>query len=109
MFSDTVINSEAHMGIIKTDISDKFPIFSNLRNGIRQEEKIKRSNFNSVIAVVTIEQFQQNLRCVYWNELKMLKDANPAYDHFLRRFISLCDNPFPKDEVKAKRKIDFNY
>ena len=48
------------------------------------------------------ERIKQNLHNVDWNDLKMFKDANAGYDHFLRKFISLYDKCFPKVEVKPK-------
>ena len=41
MFSNTVINNEIHIGIIKTQISGNVSIFSNITNRLRQEYKIE--------------------------------------------------------------------
>ena len=78
IFRRTATAIEIHTGIIKTDISDHFSKFLNVRNSIRQEEKSIRQTKRGIIDA-TIEYFKQGLRSVNWSDLKMVKHANAAF------------------------------
>ena len=69
----SVINTEFKTGIIKTDISDHFPIFFIFKCVVdtteAREEFIYKRNYSGN----SIDTFKQKLRNVNWNDMKQCK------------------------------------
>ena len=104
IFTNKFNNVKIDSGIIKTDISDHFPIFivSNDCDNEIQEDKYKtifKREFNNT----SIIEFRNLLLQVDWQLLKKCKDADSAYDLFLRFFQNQYQKAFPKIEKKIKR------
>ena len=75
----TVKNAKFKTGIIKTDISDHFPIFFIFKCVVdtteAREEFIYKRNYSGN----SIETSKKKLREVNWNEVKQFNSANESY------------------------------
>ena len=95
IITTSVINAEFKTGIIKTDISNHFPIFFIFKCVVDstepREEFIYKRNYSSN----SIETFKQKLREVNWNEVKQSSNANESYAKFSEICTSLYKECFP--------------
>ena len=104
MIISTQINAEFKTGIIKTDISDHFPIFiifkCVLDSTEAREEFIYKCNYSSN----SIETFKQKLRKVNWNKVKQFNNANESYAKCYETCTSLYEDFFPKFKIKLNQR-----
>ena len=104
IITNSVINAEFKTGIIKTDISDHFPIFFIFKCVVdsteAREEFIYKRNYSSN----SIETFKQKLREVNWNEVKQSNNANKSYAKFSEICTSLYEECFPKFKIKLNQR-----
>ena len=92
------------MGIIKSEISDHFPILlitdpitsSKIKN--KWTLRYKRTN------TATKENFKSILAIKTWDYIKEIDNSNKAYSKFLYDSSSLYKEGFPKLEIKIKQK-----
>ena len=107
MFTNSIINTEIKSAIIKTDISDHFPIpfvaKVNVDVNIKTEQHILKLN----ICNQSIKKLKQKLRDVTWNDIKPFDSANHSCNRFLQIFLSLNNECFPKIKIKLKPQKDF--
>ena len=90
-------------GIIKTDISDHFPVFliaknENLINKTETKIISKREINNKAI-----ENFKELLKKVDWTPI-YVSDVNKAYGEFITTVSYLYDTAFPLMKIKIKSK-----
>ena len=52
----------------------------------------------------TIKSFKQRLHETNWDEIKSIENANDVYKKFLKIFIKIYDEFFPKIKIKLKQK-----
>ena len=94
-FLDTVSST----GIVKSDISDHFPIFlitsAQYLDIIQNKTTIKKREINEK----SRQYFMQILNEVNWKYLYSLADTNLTYEYFLRTFSGLYNHVFPIKEV----------
>ena len=100
-------NIEIKTAIVKTDISDHFPIIFATKNKI-DAEITEQYIFKRNISDQSIDKFKQKLRNIDWNNIKILRNVNDAYSKFLEIFLSLYNECFPKIKVKLKPQRQFN-
>ena len=104
IITNSVINAEFKAAIIKTDISDHFPIFFIFKCVVdsteAREEFIYKRNYSSN----SIETFKQKLREVNWNEVKQSNNANESYAKFSEICTSLYEECFPKFKIKLNQR-----
>ena len=98
------LNNDVHSGIIRADISDHFPIFLiskdlMLDSGNGLIHILKRERNNKSIAY-----FKTLLSIVDWKHVLNENSQNNAYNEFLRIFFGCCNEAFPKQKIKIKRK-----
>ena len=102
--TNSVTNAQFKTGIIKTDISDHFPIFFIFKcvtdSTEAREEFICKRNYSSN----SIETFKQKLREVNWNEVKQSNNANESYAKFSEICTSLYEECFPKFKIKLNQR-----
>ena len=99
-----VTNSFIDTTIIKSDVSDQFPIclFIPSENVSAENEIVyiyKRVTNNE-----TIEAFTQNLYENSLNDIESICNANDAYGIFLGKFRTMYDKHFPLKKIKLKTK-----
>ena len=75
-------NIEIKTAIVKTDISDHFPIIFATKNKI-DAEITEQYIFKRNISDQSIDKFKQKLRNIDWNNIKILQNVNDAYSKFL--------------------------
>ena len=104
IITNSVINAEFKTGIIKTEISDHFPIFfifkCVLDSTEAREEFIFKRNYSSN----SIETFKQKLREVNWNKVKQFNNANESYAKCYEICTSLYEECFPKFKIKLNQR-----
>ena len=108
IIANSVINAEFKTGIIKTDISDHFPIFFISKHVVdtteAREEFIYKRNYTGN----SIETFKQKLREVNWNEIKQSKNANESYPKFPETCTFLYEECFPKFKIGLNQRKHFS-
>ena len=99
IITKSVINAEFKTGIIKTDISNHFPIFFIFKCVVDstevREEFIYKRNYSGN----SVETIKQKLHEVNWNELKQSNNANKSYAKFSQIWTSLYEECFPKFKI----------
>ena len=93
-----------HSGIITADISDHFPKFL-----ISQYLMLDSSNeplniTKQEINDKSIAYFKTLVSIVDWKHVVNENSPNNAYNEFLRIFLGLYNDAFPKQKIKIKRK-----
>ena len=104
IITNSVINAEFKTGIIRTDISNHFPIFFIFKCVVDttevREEFIYKRNYSGN----SIETFKQKLRKVNWNEIKQSDNANESYAKFSEICTSLYEECFPNFTIRLNEK-----
>ena len=92
--------------IIKTNLSDHFPIVFAIKTNKTTQRLVEKSTYKRSYNEKDID----NLKIVYTTEigitLKKIEDPSNAYKYFVDIFIDIYDNSFPELEVKVKFKSD---
>ena len=104
IMTNTFVDADITTGIIKTDISDHFPIFLiSKTQGINiypQKSSILKRHINKN----SINDFNNLLHEENWNDIFSINNANDSYDLFLKYFLKHYEIAFPKIEIKIKTK-----
>ena len=104
IITDGIFDKAMHSGIIKTQISDHFPIFTVLENckncKNNKKTKITKRDFNEK----NIQNFHFLLENINWDQFLPSNAPNEAYNNFLKIFSDLYDIAFPKKEIEIKSK-----
>ena len=105
IIANCIVDYQFKTAILKTDVTDHFPIAMALKTDeiVHQSQKVKnvhKRNYDEN----TIESFKQHRREIDWTELKKCEDPNETYKHFFEAFILVYDNFFPKVKVRIKTK-----
>ena len=98
IFINSVTTAKFKTGIIKSDISDHFPIFFVADYNIYIKETKERFIFRRELSDNSVEKFKCKLRTVSWDSITNSSDTTKAYDNFIEIFSSLYDECFPKKE-----------
>ena len=104
-FLDTKFSS----GVIKTDISDHFPIFHSFHFYDNSNRNERKTIFKRNLSQRNVENFILTLRNANWDNVTLETDANSAFDIFHNNFIEIFDKTCPVDEVKVKSKHLLNH
>ena len=99
-FINSVTTTKFKTGIIKSDISDHFPIFFVADYNIHIKETKERFIFRRDLSDNSVEKFKYELHTVSWHSIKNSSDTNKAYDNFIEIFSSVCDECFPKKKIQ---------
>ena len=90
-------------GILKTDISDHFPIFNiSMKHGLDSNDK-KVTIKKRIINADSIQEFRDNLSEVNWGTLYSISNSNDAYEYFLKVFSGIYDLAFPLKTISVKK------
>ena len=88
IITDAIFKNKMTSGIIKTDITDHFPIFTILEKYHKnplEKTKIMKRDFTEE----NIHTFEFLLKNINWNRFLPLDSPNLAYDNFLKTFSDL--------------------
>ena len=102
--TNSVINAEFKTGIIKTDISDHFPVFFIFKCVVYTTETRTKFIYNRNYLGNSIETFNQKLREVNWNEVKQFNNANETYAKFSEICTSLYEERFPNFKIRLNQR-----
>ena len=103
LLTNTFINKNYITGILKTDISDHFPVFFITETEL---SKTNQSNFvyKRKITNIKLRKFKETLLNVDWTNVIENTDPNTAYNDFLNIFLLHYDTIFPKKKIQIKTK-----
>ena len=103
LLTNKFINENYSTGIIKTDISDHFPVFFITETEVNKKEK---SNFvfKREINDTNLREFNETLLGVNWANVLRNTDPNTAYNDFIKIFLSHYNIFFPKKKIQIKTK-----
>ena len=82
--------------IIKSDISDHFPICFLVPSSSTQRENKTTFIYKRISHTKSIESFKKKLYQTDWEETETSKTPDEAYTTFLQKFIAMYDNYFFK-------------
>ena len=108
-----ITNSFAHQenltGILKTDISDYFPIFTiSMKHRFDSSDK-KVTIRKRVINAESTQEFRDILSELDQRNLHSISNPNNAYKYFFKIFSGLYDLGFPLKTIFVKRKTRKNF
>ena len=99
-----IFNTNLKTGVIKTDVSDHFPIFfidsDNDITSYPQETIFKKR----IITDTKINNFRTRLSNINWSDVLKLKNPNDSYNLFIKIFSKLYVEFFPLKTIKIKKK-----
>ena len=105
IITDYVLTCDFKTAILKTDLTDPFPIVIALKNyGPSQQHSNTKHKYKRSYNEENIKAFNQRLLSVNWHEVKNCDDPNEAYKQFFNIFNSMYDIYFPKVSVRIKTK-----
>ena len=105
-----LIDKKCETGIIKTDLSDHFPIFVNFDLKEPTPNKKTENDFfyKRSFDETSINKFKMRLKEVNWTILDSLENPCKAFDRFMEIIGNLYEESFPNKEVKTKHKKTSN-
>ena len=94
---------EVQSGIINNDIKNHFGIFCILKTNLE-----RKSNNDFIlqrdIGESNVEKFKELINTVDWNLVTQTLNPNNSNSIFIEKFIKICDQAFPLQKIKIKRK-----
>ena len=102
IFINSVTKTKFKTGIIKSDISDHFPIFFVADYNIHIKEAKERYIFRRNLSDISVEKFRYKLCTVSWDSIRNSFDMNKTHENFIEIFSSLYDEYLPKKQIKLK-------
>ena len=105
IITNSFTDQENLTGILKTDISDHFPIFNiSMKHGLDSNDK-KVTIKKRIINADSIQEFRDILSEVNWGNLYSISNPNDAYEYFLKVFSGIYDLAFPLKTISVKKKL----
>ena len=98
-----LIDLHIQSGIIKTDISDHFAVFSLLKTNL-ELTNIKKTIIKKDINEGSMKYFKTIFNNTDWDLLTQTSSTNDSYNMFLERFIKIYDQAFPERKIEIKQK-----
>ena len=101
-----LIDKKCETGIIKTDLSDHFPILVNFDLKEPTPNKKTENDFfyKRSFDKTSINKFKMRLKEVNWTILDSLENPCEAFDRFMEIIRNLYEESFPNKKVKTKHK-----
>ena len=103
ILTNDFLNKNYTTGIVKTDITDHFPVFFVTETELSKTQK-NNFIFKRVINDESLGRFNEALTRVNWHNVFISLDPNIAYNEFLKVFQLLYNKYFPKRRIKIKYK-----
>ena len=104
IYTNSFINQDLLTGIIKTDLTDHFPVFIVDRN-------MSTTNYpDSVVKQIrifnekNINKFKSNLASTDWSLVLETENPNQSYKVFLKQFLKIYNDSFPLITITIKQK-----
>ena len=90
--------------IIKTDLSDHFPIVFTIKTNEITQRPVVKSTYKRSYCEKNIGKFKNTLHNKNWDDIQKIEDPNKVYKYFLNVFTDIYGDSFPKSEVKVEFK-----
>ena len=104
IITNSFTDRENLTGILKTDVSDHFPIFTiSIKHGLDSNDKIVTIK-KRIINADSIQEFRYIWSKVNWGNLYSTSNPNDAYEYFLKIFLGIYDLTFPLKTISVKKK-----
>ena len=104
IIANSFTDQENLTGILKTDISDHFPIFTfSIKHGLDSNDK-KVTIKKRIMNADSIQEFRDILSKVNWGNLYSISNPKYAYEYFLKVFSGTYDLAFPLKTISVKKK-----
>ena len=104
IIADYVLTCDFKTAILKTDLTDHFPIVIALKSGGSSQQHSKTKHlYKRSYNEENIKAFNHRLLSVHWDEIKNCDDPNGHYKQFFNIFNSIYDIYFPNVLVRLKR------
>ena len=103
ILTNNTLEFEVHSGIKKNDISNHFSFFCVLKTDLERKsnnEYIPRKDIDES----NVEKFKELMNAVDWNLITQTLNPNDSCSIFIEKFIKICDQAFPLQKIKIKRK-----
>ena len=108
IFVNSLFGSKFLPGIIKSDISDHFPIFIIMKEiDFKKQEKFTKIKYHLITEDRKME-FKQRLQESNWDHVKQQTNTNEGYNLFLSSFLEIYNICFPVVEKNIKTKTLLN-
>ncbi|XP_065658943.1 uncharacterized protein LOC136083470 [Hydra vulgaris] len=104
IITNDIFNNSLKKGIIKSDISDRFPIFFSIDIYAKILYNEKKSFKKRLFHNKNLESFKYQLSLVNWDIINFSEDINLIYKSFFKIFYEIYDINFPKVEINYKHK-----
>ena len=104
IITNSYLNAHIQTGIIKTDISDHFPIFLVTNTPDVDEYSDTTTILKRFINTESIQYFRTLMNDVIWEEANNTDCPEKTYNLFLKIFQSINDQAFPLTKVKFKTR-----
>ncbi|XP_065639571.1 uncharacterized protein LOC136072316 [Hydra vulgaris] len=107
ILTNSIFDTSLKAGIIKTDISDHFPVFFSLTQDIKSINSCKIKIYKRKINKFAIQQFKDSLSAEQWDKVYQecnLGNTNSAYNYFEKIFLKNYNMHFPIKEKLIKEK-----
>ena len=96
IYTNSFINQDLLTGIIKTDLTDHFPVFI-------VDKNMSTTNYpDSVVKQIQI--FKSNLASTDWSLVLETENPNQSYKVFLKQFLKIYNDSFPLIKITIKQK-----
>ena len=104
IITNCIINSDFKSAIVKTDLSDHFPIIfiNELTRDPTPKDDMEKCVYKRDFTENTFNCFNQALFETSWDSAQNLKQPNEAYNKFLEIFTKLYQEYFPIRKIKIK-------
>ena len=108
IFLNSFFNTQINTGIIKTCISDHFPIFI-VANDITLSLYPKTETiFKRIISENALKEFKVKLSKINWNDTLNENCPDKSYTKFIETFSTIYETCFPLKKIKVKVKSLLN-
>ena len=107
IITNSIMHTGFKSGIIKTYISDNFPIFFCYKYIAEKEDAKKKFIYKRRFSDQSIGTFKIRLRDINWSKERQCRNANEACINFFNIIDSLYDECFPVAKIRLKQKKHF--
>jgi len=107
ILTNSFLETSLKAGIIKTDISDHFPIYFSLSHDLVTNNNPKTKIYQRKINQSSTKKFKDSLLAVNWDKVYQecnLGHTNSAYNIFINTFLKYYNKHFPVEEKEIKLK-----
>ena len=103
ILTNTIIDSHIQSGIIKTDVSEHFAVFSLIKTNL-EHTNIKNAIIKRDVNEGSMKYFKTTFDSSDWDLLANILLTNDSYNIFLDRFIKNYDQGFLERKIEIKQK-----